>query len=444
MKKFGLGKKSSDAGNNDEASSRSALFGSRSSKNSSPAPSASNPYAQPQHRGSPDPYAQDTNKYAGMGQSYGNPRAILSGGGGPAPPRGGHGMSGGSGPGDGDKYGGSSGNYNNRGGYGEDRFGRGGGAGAAPSGSRYGAGGYGGLGRSNSYDTTTTEDNRNALFDGAKDRYEQKSQGPPGQPGGGSEGAYGQAGGYDNADSGYGAYGEDRQLTAEEEEAEEVESSKQQIRFIKQQDVSSTANALRVAAQAEETGRSTLARLASQGERIHNTEKNLDLAQNHNRIAEERAKELKTLNKSMFAMHVANPFTKASRRRGRDDDILNKHRDERDQRENTRAAAFESKARMESAVRDVETGRGPESAEKQKSRLAERSKYQFEADSEDDEMENEIDRNLDALGGAAGTLNALARATGKEVDEQNQLIGKVTKKVHSTIQLRFREVGSIC
>ena len=35
--------------------------------------------------------------------------------------------------------------------------------------------------------------------------------------------------------------------------------------------------------------------------------------------------------------------------------------------------------------------------EKQRN-LAERAKYQFEADSEDDEMENEIDGNLDALG----------------------------------------------
>jgi hypothetical protein len=34
---------------------------------------------------------------------------------------------------------------------------------------------------------------------------------------------------------------------------------------------------LRLAQQAEETGRDTLARLGAQGERIHNTERNLDL-----------------------------------------------------------------------------------------------------------------------------------------------------------------------
>lgn len=50
-----------------------------------------------------------------------------------------------------------------------------------------------------------------------------------------------------------------------------------------------------------------------------------------------------------------------------------------------------------------------------KSTLADRAKYQFEADSEDDEMENEIDSNLDALHGAAKRLNALGRAMGEEV-----------------------------
>ena len=35
----------------------------------------------------------------------------------------------------------------------------------------------------------------------------------------------------------------------------------------------------------------------------------------------------------------------------------------------------------------------------------------------------EIDSNLDALGGAASRLNGLARATGKEVDEQVGFLG---------------------
>lgn len=197
---------------------------------------------------------------------------------------------------------------------------------------------------------------------------------------------------------------------------------------MKQEDVGSTRNALRIAAQAEETGRATLARLGAQGERIHNTEKNLDLAANHNRIAEEKAKELKTLNRSMFAVHVSNPFTASSRRAERDQEIIEKHRLEREQRQETREAAFGTQQRMERAFRELQPGDPGYRAKQSKTSLAERSKYQFEADSEDEEMENEIDSNLDALGHAAGRLNLLARATGKEVDEQNKHIDNIIIK----------------
>lgn len=195
---------------------------------------------------------------------------------------------------------------------------------------------------------------------------------------------------------------------------------------MKQEDVASTRNALRIAAQAEETGMATLARLGAQGERIYNTEKNLDLAANHNRIAEEKAKELKTLNRSMFAVHVSNPFTASQRRAERDQEIIDKHRSEREQRDETRQNAFRGQQRMEGAFREL--GRDGNRLGQNKASLAERSKYQFEADSEDDEMEDEIDSNLDALGGAASRLNALARATGKEVDEQNKRIDVIIQK----------------
>ena len=319
-------------------------------------------------------------------------------------------------------------------GYGADKYGSGNGYGAnrydgppAETRSRYGPSGYGGLGRTNSNETTTTEDNREALFGGAKDRLAQRSALPPtnGRPGGGYSAESGASG-----DSGeFGAYGEERQLTAEEEEEEDVQATKQQIRFMKQEDVSSTRNALRIAQQAEETGRATLARLGAQGDRIHNTEKNLDLAANHNRIAEEKAKELKTLNKSMFAVHVSNPFTSQQRKAARDQEIIDKHQAEREQRDATRKAAFGSQQRMDRAFKDVDSGEAGYRPTQSRARLAERSKYQFEADSEDDEMENEIDSNLDALGHAAGRLNALARATGKEVDEQNKHIDTIIQKV---------------
>lgn len=161
-------------------------------------------------------------------------------------------------------------------------------------------------------------------------------------------------------------------------------------------------------------------------------------------IAEERAKELKTLNRSMFAVHVKNPFTSQSRREDRDAEIVEKHRNEREQRETSRQNAFASQQRMEGAFKGLQPGDAGYRAPASKTSLAERAKYQFEADSEDEDMENEIDnvrileytdghllnnpQNLDQLSGAAGRLNLLARATGAEVDQQNKHIATIINK----------------
>ena len=439
---MGLFGKKSEADGDD--SNRSALFGSRS-KDKSPAPTSSNPYAQPTTQ--PDPYAQSRpNPYASPPPSTASTGSLGS--------RQGGGYGGFSGDSKSNAYGDKKSNaygdnksnaygdskggasdrgygankYGAQGGYGADKYGTTGTASNQAPASRYGAGGYGGLGKDR-YGSQQDDENRAALFGEAQDRFQQREQDPRGNgaPPAYNSGGYGEASqGYGGTNQGYGSVSQDRQLTAEEEEEEEVNASKQQIRFAKQETVASTRNALRLAQQAEESGRDTLARLGTQGEHIHNTERNLDLAHNQNKLAEEKAKELKTLNKSMFAVHVANPFTAGSRRTARDQAIMDRHIDERETREATRRAAFDSDQRMQRAFKDLsvtQTGGG------KSKNLAERAKYQFEADSEDDEMENEIDANLDALSGAAGRLNALARATGKEVDEQNQVLDRIGQKV---------------
>ncbi len=431
MKKFGFG--FGKKGEGEEDSNRSALFGSRS-KDKSPN-SAANPYAQPPSAS--DPY-NNAKLRAGVG---GTPK-------GPGPAKDQYSRGGSSARQDGDmpgsayggvdnsnsKNGGAYGSdkYGAQSGYGADKYGAGsGGAQSNNGGSRYGPGGYGGLGN-----TTASDDNRDALFGGARERLQQNPHNADGlgqpPPYGADYGQGGQSGAYGaGANQGYEAYG-DRQLTAEEEEEEDVEAAKQEIRFIKQEDVSSTRNALRVAAQAEESGRNTLARLGAQGERIHNTEKNLDLTANSNRTAAEKARELKTLNKSMFAVHVSNPFTTASRRQKRDDDILEKHQTERAMREATRREGYDSDQRLQKTFKDLQSdgpAAGNAEARQQKSSLAERAKYQFEADEEDDQMEDEIDSNIEALHGAASRLNGLARATGKELDEQNRHLGRINNKV---------------
>ncbi|KAF1989739.1 hypothetical protein K402DRAFT_311430, partial [Aulographum hederae CBS 113979] len=392
----------------DVSEKKSSLF-SRSNKEKS---SGGNPYAQ---TSSPDPYAQPAPPAYNGGSNNDSFRQDKT-----PVPVGGYG---------GSARFGTSGAYANQNGYGA----------STPYGDERGQesaerrpGGYGGMGgmaRSRSDDT-----GRQALFGDAPQKYQQQqqqqqqqqSQLPPEERNGG-EGGYGasSSGGYGES-QGYGAYA-DRQLTEEEQEEEDVQASKQEIRFIKQQDVSSTRNALRLADQAYQTGSSTLERLGQQGERIHNTERNLDLASVQNRVATEKAKELKTLNRSMFAVHTSNPFTAKSRREERDMKIMDTHRRERDERDRTRAEAYQSHARQGQFSRELRDN--PEAPRTtNRANLAERSKYQFEADSEDEAMENEIDDNLDALHGAAGKLKGLARAMGSEVDTQNKHIERITNK----------------
>ena len=205
MKKFGIGKK--DKGDDPDDSKRSQLFG-KSSKSKTSTPSA-NPYAAPQNKLGQDPYAKpggypsnDPSRSSVASQ----PPPYPGGGGGghggvadsrarqdksPVPPGG---------------YGGAprfnNQGYGNQGGYGGDRFGGPSGGSTPPARS---GGGYGGLGQPQEGD-----DNRNALFGGAKQRVDERQtpELPPdnGQPGGG----YSMDPGYD--EQRYKKY-EDRQLT---------------------------------------------------------------------------------------------------------------------------------------------------------------------------------------------------------------------------------------
>lgn len=444
MGKFSLKKGEDD----DDSNSRLALFGSRSSKNKSPAPPSQNPYAQNPYAQSsvpPDPYTKakmsaglvnptDQEAPSGGFQPSSGAASRLSGLPGPGQQRPSQGRqnpyaAAGVGNSVGDNRSGPiQGSYSGAGGYGPEKFGNqnGYGGGGGGSGNPYASiqqtsgtsrhGGYGGLGATG-YDN---DNNRDELFGGARERVQQRQQNQPQGPPG-----YQYEPTNDAGDRSYGAYG-DRQLTAEEEEEEDIQATKQEIKFMKQQDVASTRNALRVAAQAEEMGRNTLARLGAQGERMHNTDRNLDIGNNHINIAEDKAKELKTLNRSMFAVHVNNPFTAKERRARRDEQIMDRHHSEREAREATREAAFKSTQRMNQNFKGLDdTGSGS----RNKTSLAERAKYQFEADSDDDAMENEIDRNLDDLSGAAKRLNLLARATGEEVEAQNALITNIAEKV---------------
>jgi protein transport protein SEC9 len=136
----------------------------------------------------------------------------------------------------------------------------------------------------------------------------------------------------------------------------------------------------------------------------------------------------------MWAVHVNNPFTSQRRIREREERVLDDAARDREQREALRQAAWGNASRSTDMQRDMErmTRAGPA---RSKASLAERAKYQFEADSEDEAMEDEIEQNLDMLHGAAKRLGHVARGMGREVDIQNKHLDRIGGKVCCSLDL---------
>ena len=230
--------------------------------------------------------------------------------------------------------------------------------------------------------------------------------------------------GYDPEPDRYDEY----QQQAEGDE-DEVEAIKQEIRFTKQESLSSTRNAIRIASEAEEQGRNTLVRLGAQSEKIAGVEKNLDVSAAHTRAAEDKAKELKKLNRSMFAVHVSNPFNSKTRAEEEERKIMERHDMERDEREKNRKYAYESAQRVNGALNKPGSGRIGGVKEVQRSTINARSPYSFEEDEEDVQIEKDIDANLQTLGDITGRLKGLALATQTEIEAQNKKLDQIANKV---------------
>ncbi|KAK6339831.1 Protein transport protein S9 plasma membrane t-SNARE [Orbilia javanica] len=297
------------------------------------------------------------------------------------------------------------------------------GSGAKPSG---GANPYGGN-NSNPYGASSGGQDDNA--------YSGK-----GSYGYGSSG-YTAESGYDSKDP-YGT-GQSKQMTAEEEDEEDADALKSQIRFTKQESVASTRNALRAAARAEEVGRDTLVKLGEQGEKLHQTELNLDMAKNHGYRAEDQAAHLKRLNRSMFVPVAGSPFGRQARADKEEEKIMERHRIAREERERVQAAGMQGQQQVKGGLRPMGA---PAMAPRQKMSLAEKAKFQFEADAEDDAMEEEIDDNLHQLGGAIGRLNLLAKTQNQVVQDQNKTIERLNQKseaVHQQIDRNTHRINKI-
>jgi hypothetical protein len=235
-----------------------------------------------------------------------------------------------------------------------------------------------------------------------------------------------------------------REPTPGEENDEDGEGIKQQTRFVKQESVNSTRNALRMAREAEETARNTINRLGSQSEKLANTERHLDVSKTHSQRAEDKTDELKQLNRSIFRPVIH--FNKDSKRRAAEEKIQLRYEEERDEREKAMMDIRDTQNRLGQASTYGQpdeggvglNGRRTRSAAQQALQKEQRKRYQFEATGSDDEMEDELDDNLDEISDVTKRLKSLGTAMGQELDNQNNRIGRIEEKTVSLDNKVFR------
>ncbi|KAF5313538.1 hypothetical protein D9758_018540 [Tetrapyrgos nigripes] len=216
-------------------------------------------------------------------------------------------------------------------------------------------GGYGGGGYQDKYSRsrgvgdvytrggtdTTVEQDRNELFSG----YNPNSSGRAGGSGRFFDGPPGPGAGRPEPKEG-------------EETEEDVEGIKTQMRFVKNESVNSTRNALRMAREAEETARGTLGRLGDQSERLANTEMHLDMAKLHAAQASDKTDELKKLNRSIFRPAIT--FNKDGKRRAQEQKIQSRYDEQKSEREKAMLQVRETQDRVGRAQGYARGGYGGE------------------------------------------------------------------------------------
>jgi len=223
-----------------------------------------------------------------------------------------------------------------------------------------------------------------------------------------------------------------------EENEEDVEGIKQQLRYTKQESVNSTRNALRLAREAEETARNTLGRLGDQSEKLANTERHLDIAKGHSQRAEDKTDELKQLNRSIFRPVIT--FNKDAKRAAQDAKVQQRYDEEREEREKAMLDVRETQERLGRAQGYGGDGSGRYKTDAQQAvRKEQRKRYQFDATASDDEMEDELDDNLNEISDMTKRLRAIGTTMGEELDRQNKRITDITEK---TDKLDFRVVSN--
>ncbi|CAG8745468.1 13649_t:CDS:2, partial [Acaulospora morrowiae] len=141
------------------------------------------------------------------------------------------------------------------------------------------------------------------------------------------------------------------------------------------------------------------------------------------------------VNGSMFGFDISNPFTKKKREAAELARLQALQEEQRASRDNVRAANWETQQRVNNAIKQEKA----QSKYSQSTTSSNRSKFQFEADEEDDALEDQLDNNLDALSNGLTRLHAMAVASGDEIKKQNVVLDRVSDKTNN---LNDRIVGA--
>lgn len=208
-------------------------------------------------------------------------------------------------------------------------------------------------------------------------------------------------------------------------EDEEIEAIKQDIRFTKQESLALTRNTLRMAQEADASGTNTLGMLGSQSERLYNAEQNLLLADTQTKIAEDKVAELRRLNRSIFIPATGNPFNKKLRLRHQEAMMKTQKEQEKYLRETNRQGMYASEQRVKQGITNNATNSDTFNKYQGEKYLQQALRYQFENDSEDDEMEKELASNLDQIHNYSKKLKNTAMTMTQEVDAQNQRLRQI-------------------
>ncbi|KAI8979487.1 hypothetical protein BDF20DRAFT_869876 [Mycotypha africana] len=273
-------------------------------------------------------------------------------------------------------------------------------------------------GRYGRYNDADENNQRNALFDG-RNNYENSTNRQV-RYGSKETDSFGRSNLFGNGNE-----------EEENDEAVQVAGIKQQIRNVKQDSLASTRAALQKLNETEATASTTMNMLGQQSSQIANVNRHLDLSKAYSDRAANQADELKQLNRSIFIPVVSNPFRKKEKQRRELEAKQRDYAEHMAERDQIRQFEYESNARIQETAR---LNNNMTRAERRGRSEADRRRYQFEEDSEDDAIEDEIDSNLDLISGATSRLKNMALTMNTELDRQNLELNKTLGKVDPLTQ----------